>query len=116
MSVASRLLAATRKLRHEVGQLSFDEPVTHVYNPLDYAVRPHSAYVRRFANSRKRVVFLGMNPGPFGMAQTGVPFGEVSSAPACACPRPEERRGKSSPPPWPSWVWWAWPIRPSSTL
>jgi single-strand selective monofunctional uracil DNA glycosylase len=25
-------------------------------------------------------VFLGMNPGPFGMAQTGVPFGEVAAA------------------------------------
>ena len=27
----------------------------------------------------KRVVFLGMNPGPFGMAQVGVPFGEVAA-------------------------------------
>ena len=27
-----------------------------------------------------RVVALGMNPGPFGMAQTGVPFGEVAVA------------------------------------
>ncbi len=52
--------------------------MTHVYNPLEYAARPHRRYVRRFADGRKRVVYLGMNPGPFGMAQTGVPFGEVS--------------------------------------
>jgi single-strand selective monofunctional uracil DNA glycosylase len=27
----------------------------------------------------KRVVFVGMNPGPFGMVQTGVPFGEIAA-------------------------------------
>src|SRR5690606_19431577 len=27
----------------------------------------------------KEVVLVGMNPGPFGMAQTGVPFGEVAA-------------------------------------
>jgi single-strand selective monofunctional uracil DNA glycosylase len=51
--------------------------VACVYNPLEYARRPHAIYVARHAGSRKRVVFLGMNPGPFGMAQTGIPFGEV---------------------------------------
>lgn len=35
--------------------------------------------MRRFSLARKRVVFLGMNPGPFGMVQTGVPFGEVAA-------------------------------------
>jgi len=50
-----------------------------VYAPLDYAWSCHGAYLSRFGNSKKRVVFLGMNPGPFGMAQTGVPFGEVSA-------------------------------------
>jgi single-strand selective monofunctional uracil DNA glycosylase len=58
--------------------LRFGAPVSHVYNPLEYAGASHAAYVRTFGGSRKRVVFLGMNPGPFGMAQTGVPFGEVS--------------------------------------
>lgn len=57
--------------------MKFGPPVTHTYNPLAYAWAPHSAYLRKYGNSRKRVVFLGMNPGPFGMAQTGVPFGEV---------------------------------------
>jgi len=53
--------------------------VTCVYNPLDYAWASHEAYIRKFARTPKRVVFLGMNPGPFGMAQTGVPFGEVAA-------------------------------------
>jgi len=77
MPIADRLIDATRALRREVAPLRFGPPVTHVYNPLEYALRPHHVYLRRFANSTKRVVFLGMNPGPFGMAQTGVPFGEV---------------------------------------
>ena len=51
--------------------------MTHVYNPLDYAWKSHAQYLTRFGNSRKRVIMLGMNPGPFGMAQTGVPFGEI---------------------------------------
>jgi len=53
--------------------------VAHVYNPLDYARTPHRAYIETYGASRKRVVFLGMNPGPFGMMQTGVPFGSVES-------------------------------------
>lgn len=73
------LWRAARELAREVDALTFEAPVTHVYNPLRYAARAHREYLRRYANSRKRVVFLGMNPGPFGMAQTGVPFGDVAS-------------------------------------
>ncbi|MDR2093651.1 MAG: single-stranded DNA-binding protein [Azoarcus sp.] len=78
-SVASRLIAAARELSAAVDALRFDTPVSHVYNPLDYAWAPHETYLRRFGDSRKKVVFLGMNPGPFGMVQTGVPFGEVAA-------------------------------------
>jgi single-strand selective monofunctional uracil DNA glycosylase len=53
--------------------------VACVYNPLDYAWDAHAAYLRKFGDGRKRVVFLGMNPGPFGMVQTGVPFGEITA-------------------------------------
>jgi single-strand selective monofunctional uracil DNA glycosylase len=59
--------------------LAFRPPVTHVYNPLVYAWAPHEAYLLKFGGTRKRVVFVGMNPGPFGMVQTGVPFGEVAA-------------------------------------
>lgn len=78
-AVAEALLAAARELREALRPLSFAEPVTHVYNPLDYAWEAHAAYVRKFATGPRRVVFLGMNPGPFGMTQTGVPFGEVAA-------------------------------------
>ena len=60
-------------------RLQFKAPVAFVYNPLDYARAAHEGYLRKFGNTRKRVVFLGMNPGPFGMAQTGVPFGEINA-------------------------------------
>ncbi len=77
--VNQALIAAARRLRTETARLQFRPPVTHVYNPLVYAWAPHAAYLRKFGATFKRVVFLGMNPGPFGMAQTGVPFGEVAS-------------------------------------
>lgn len=78
MSVANDLLNATAKLVADLKGLSFADPVSHVYNPLEYASLPHARYVNRFGNSKKRVLFLGMNPGPWGMAQTGVPFGEIA--------------------------------------
>jgi single-strand selective monofunctional uracil DNA glycosylase len=77
--VSDRLLRAARRLCATVAGLSFAPPVTHIYNPLAYAWPAHAAYLRRYGNSRRRVVFLGMNPGPFGMVQTGVPFGEVAA-------------------------------------
>ncbi len=73
------LIAAAEKLRDATQSLQFAEPVTHVYNPLEYAWSPHEAYLRKYFRGRKRVVFLGMNPGPFGMVQTGVPFGEIAA-------------------------------------
>ncbi|HEX2678855.1 MAG TPA: uracil-DNA glycosylase family protein [Polyangiales bacterium] len=78
MDRAKALLAAARKLSRTLEKLRFGAPVTHVYNPLVYAARTHAQYVERYGDSKKSVVYLGMNPGPFGMAQTGVPFGEVS--------------------------------------
>ena len=74
-----RLLDAARTLRDTVDRLAFAGAVAYVYDPLDYAWAAHEAYVRRFGNATKRVLMLGMNPGPFGMMQTGVPFGEVAA-------------------------------------
>jgi single-strand selective monofunctional uracil DNA glycosylase len=74
------IVRAAAELRDAIDKLRFAEPVTHVYNPLVYAWRPHREYLRRFGKGRKRVLMLGMNPGPYGMAQTGVPFGEVAAA------------------------------------
>lgn len=77
--VAARLVAAAQKLSGDVGRMSFSPPANYVYNPLEYAWAAHEAYLRRFANGAKRVVFLGMNPGPFGMVQCGVPFGQIAA-------------------------------------
>jgi len=58
--------------------MQFSAPVQTVYNPLRHAGRGHRRYLRRYGEGRIRVLFLGMNPGPYGMTQTGVPFGEVN--------------------------------------
>jgi len=68
-----------RDLSSEVDHLTFAPPVTHVYNPLDYAWPAHHQYLELYGRGLKEILFLGMNPGPWGMAQTGVPFGEVAS-------------------------------------
>jgi single-strand selective monofunctional uracil DNA glycosylase len=73
------LLEAADTLRDTLAPMRFAAPVAHVYNPLDYAFAPYADYVSKFANGPKRGLFLGMNPGPFGMMQTGVPFGEVAA-------------------------------------
>jgi single-strand selective monofunctional uracil DNA glycosylase len=77
--VAAQLLDAARELSGALAALRFGPPVAHVYDPLQYAWAPYASYVERYAASPKRVVLLGMNPGPFGMMQTGVPFGEIAA-------------------------------------
>lgn len=77
-TIAEEMLSAARRLCEEVSGLRFGPPVTHVYNPLEYAWGPQRRYIEKYGATRKRVVLLGMNPGPFGMGQTGVPFGEVA--------------------------------------
>ena len=72
-------MAAAHALRDRLQSLKFTLPVRYVYDPLSYASVPHELYLKRYGSSRKKVVFLGMNPGPFGMTQTGVPFGEIAA-------------------------------------
>jgi single-strand selective monofunctional uracil DNA glycosylase len=79
MRESKQLIAAAQELSAQVDRLKFRPPVTHIYNPLDYAWAAHELYLKKFGGGKKRVTFLGMNPGPFGMAQTGVPFGEVTA-------------------------------------
>jgi len=74
---AGELVAVADRLRAAVSRLAFADPVAYVYNPLAYAWAPHRAYLERFGARSARVLLLGMNPGPFGMVQTGVPFGDV---------------------------------------
>jgi len=72
------LVDISRGLSARVSTLRFAAPVCCVYNPLEYARAPHELYLRRYGGGTKEVLLLGMNPGPFGMAQTGVPFGDVA--------------------------------------
>jgi single-strand selective monofunctional uracil DNA glycosylase len=60
-----------------IAPLRFAPPVSHVYNPLEYAQRAFLLYWRKYGGTCKKAVFVGMNPGPWGMAQTGIPFGDV---------------------------------------
>ena len=73
----SSLVVVAERLREELGKLRFGSPVASVYNPLEYAWEPCRDYLTRYGAGTGRYVLLGMNPGPWGMAQTGVPFGEV---------------------------------------
>lgn len=72
------LVEITERLKRAVGGLRFAPPVRYVYNPLEYAWEVHEAWLRRYGAGQPEALWLGMNPGPWGMAQTGVPFGEVS--------------------------------------
>lgn len=76
---AKQSLQHARRLRVAVNKLAFAEPVTHVYNPLDYAWKMHERFIERYGGGTKRVLMLGMNPGPWGMSQTGIPFGEIAA-------------------------------------
>ena len=72
-----KALSIYRKLVEELAPLRFEAPVACVYNPLLHARRPFEAYLARYGAAPREVLLVGMNPGPFGMAQTGVPFGDV---------------------------------------
>ncbi|HMJ55949.1 MAG TPA: uracil-DNA glycosylase family protein [Polyangiaceae bacterium] len=75
--MTSSLVSAAQRLHRRTSRLAFAAPVACVYAPLGYAWPIAEAYLERYGQGPKEVVFVGMNPGPFGMAQTGVPFGEV---------------------------------------
>lgn len=77
-STATALIDAAKALADDVDALTFTTPAAYVMNPLRYAWAMHAAYLTRFGSTTKRTLFLGMNPGPYGMVQTGVPFGAVS--------------------------------------
>ena len=72
LTLSQRFWELEQRMCRELASLDFSQPVTHIYNPLNYAREPHQCYLDSYIDSPKRVMFFGMNPGPFGMAQTGV--------------------------------------------
>jgi len=71
------LVSNSRKLSRSLRTIRFEAPVAAVYDPTQYAAQPHERYLERWGQGTREVILVGMNPGPFGMAQTGVPFGDV---------------------------------------
>lgn len=74
-----KLVSIARRLARDCAALEFGPPVAWAYHPLDYAWAAHREYLERYARPGVDGLFLGMNPGPWGMVQTGVPFGEVAA-------------------------------------
>ncbi len=77
-----QLIRAAASLCDDVGpigrRLVSEGSVDVCYNPLDYAWDVHEAYLRRMGSNDARTVILGMNPGPHGMGQMGIPFAATS--------------------------------------
>jgi single-strand selective monofunctional uracil DNA glycosylase len=71
-SVSNRLLSIELLQCAKLNDMLFSGPVEYIYNPLEYAFHMHSNFVNKFCTSTKKILFLGMNPGPWGMSQTGV--------------------------------------------
>lgn len=83
------LLQKTRDLAAVLDTFRHPAGVSHVYNPLSYMATAHEAWLSRYvqygecdevAVTPSPYLILGMNPGPWGMVQTGVPFGDVPNA------------------------------------
>jgi single-strand selective monofunctional uracil DNA glycosylase len=96
--MTSPLAALAKRLHRRTSQLEFGPPVAYVYAPLGYAWPIAEAYMETYGAGTKEVVFVGMNPGPFGMAQTGVPFGEVGFVRNWMALRGEVQRPKNEHP------------------
>ncbi|NBX25183.1 MAG: single-stranded DNA-binding protein [Planctomycetes bacterium] len=77
-SLHAELVRIARRLSRDLRGVKPGSAVACTYDPLDYAWRAHAAFLS-LARARPRALLVGMNPGPFGMVQTGVPFGEVEA-------------------------------------
>lgn len=71
-NIAKRFLDIELELVQDLNTLNFPKPVSCVYSPLEYAFVTHSKFVNRYCSNTKKLLFLGLNPGPWGMSQTGV--------------------------------------------
>ena len=80
--VVERLIGAAASLRDDVvplgKKLVSEGRIDICYNPLMYAWDVHEEYLRRMGGLGARTVMLGMNPGPHGMGQMGIPFAATS--------------------------------------
>lgn len=70
--LADRYIHIENDLLSELNKLNYGPDVVYIYNPLEYASQLHIAFIKKFLFANKKVLFLGINPGPWGMCQTGV--------------------------------------------
>lgn len=75
MTKKEKIVGLTCEFAGQVSALRLEYPF-YIYNPLEYAWRMHEAYLSLSVGENQDVLLLGMNPGPYGMCQTGVPFGD----------------------------------------
>lgn len=67
-----KLHAIESQMSLELKTINFPNNIVAIYNPLEYAEAIHCEYMSKYLDGIKKVLFIGMNPGPFGMCQTGV--------------------------------------------
>ena len=84
MEVTERLIEAAKRLSvicdKSINKIERKTIVAHATNPLNYAWLHHEQYLIKWGGKGAKTLMLGMNPGPWGMAQTGIPFGSTDIA------------------------------------
>ena len=78
LTLQEKVIERTKVFAQQVETLRFSCDC-YIYNPLSYAWPMHELYIRNYLSRPVRILLLGMNPGPWGMTQTGVPFGEIEA-------------------------------------
>lgn len=59
------------KLNVKLRKIERNSDVVYIYNPIEYAATIHCRFLRKYLSGPKKVLFIGLNPGPNGMLQTG---------------------------------------------
>ena len=84
MAVVDDLVVAAQQLSNAcdkaITKIEQKTIVAHATNPLNYAWQHHEQYLTKWGGLGAKTLLLGMNPGPWGMAQSGVPFGSTDIA------------------------------------
>lgn len=77
VKVSEQIISLQKELTKNLKALNLiSEQVKYMYNPLEYASEPNENFIKKYCTSLKKILFVGMNPGPNGMCQTGIPFGD----------------------------------------
>ncbi|KAF7991960.1 hypothetical protein HCN44_010761 [Aphidius gifuensis] len=76
--IPNNLLNIELNLSINLDKLNYNNPIDYIYCPIIYAKTVHFNYLNKYCRDKKNIMILGMNPGPWGMSQTGVPFGEIN--------------------------------------